>query len=278
MEVNTMDRFLDFQYGMAVEEFHYYMGDEYESAMETNISGIIKAATTGIGKAVMFVARKIKDAAKELIKIIRWKWSGISMSVTDDVVSKETTDICNQCTELLNTSSKHVWDLMIDTNKIYTHPVNEEEYEKFQDSAKETIDEISATLDQLDKCIESTSDIADTTRKKSFRDGSTKENVLDNLKDLTHEWDNIESAAKTLVDNSASFDKYNELLNLGFSNEAMQQFKVTSNAIAAIAMRCEKSVAALVSFVNSQPIAVRKTTFRGEELKPKIKVKMRPNK
>jgi hypothetical protein len=77
--IHAMDRFLDFQYAMAVEEFGYYMDNEFDDAMEANIGEAIKNISNAISKAVMFAIKKIigiLKAARDGVKKICGKIKG----------------------------------------------------------------------------------------------------------------------------------------------------------------------------------------------------------
>jgi hypothetical protein len=87
-----MDRFLDFQYAMAVEEFNYYMSDELDSAMEANIGELIKNIGKAISKAAMFAIKKIigllkaaRDGVKRVIGKIKGKVNRPTKDLRDGI-------------------------------------------------------------------------------------------------------------------------------------------------------------------------------------------------
>jgi hypothetical protein len=66
-----MDRFLDFQYNMAMEELSYYCDNELESAMESGAGDAIKSFGALIKKAIMAAVKKIIEVFKGMTRAIR---------------------------------------------------------------------------------------------------------------------------------------------------------------------------------------------------------------
>jgi hypothetical protein len=70
-----MDRFLDFQYSIAMEELNYYSDCEYDSAMEGKLGESVKKVWSAISgavvKAALFIAKIFSDLASKIRKAFK---------------------------------------------------------------------------------------------------------------------------------------------------------------------------------------------------------------
>jgi hypothetical protein len=101
-----MDRFLDFQYNMAMEELSYYGSGNYDSAMEGNIGDAImklwSAVSGAVVKAALFIAKMFRELAGNIKTAIK--------SIPNRIAYKVDTTISNAADKY---ERSHAWDLEV---------------------------------------------------------------------------------------------------------------------------------------------------------------------